>query len=561
MPALSKSPADVASSGIVQVLRSPWVKGFRHVAAVLAAILSAHYIRLLIWRKLKKLPPGPFPVPLLGNLLLLKSDDVAAEFAPMFKKYGPIFSFWFGNKLAVVECDPKIEYEMMVSRCDDFNARPKTEAERMINYEVGKCEGIHSSEGQQWVNVRRVLVQDLLSKSNLEAKILPKVVTGARALVKHLRDLSGKVVSPRMLLKITAMNASLKLVLDSEISYSDLGTYDEVSNQWTPPDHGLSNATKLAFFFFRYIDSTFACLAAPNVRDVMPWPLSALVPRPPAFATFFKLAKERDAMWEKVIKEHRASLKPGSPRDWVDEILQNPRGLSDQEIIGLLMDTVIATSDTFIAFIEWFLALVAKNPEDQRRLQQEIDAVAPDRLIDAKDQLECPYFNAFMKEVFRCYPITPINPPRRAVTNSQLADYDVPVDTWVFQHWGAMGLRKDLWGEDAEVFRPQRFLEEAKEIGDMAMNTAAPRVPCALSPFAFGKRSCPGYRLGRVSAFVQSAMMVQLYDWKLCEDSDLSKLPRLIVFPKKFKAIATYRHPIQIDELLAKAPDCTGAWF
>lgn len=540
--------------------RASWAKGLRSVGAALVALLSIHYASILRWRRLKKLPPGPLPIPLLGNLLLLKTDDVAAEFAPLFKKYGPVFSFWFGEKLAIVENDPSVEYELMVTRVDQFNARPKTEAERMINYEAGKCEGIHSSEGQQWANVRKVLVSDLLSKNNLEVRILPKVMTGSRALVKHLAGLSGRVISPRMLLKITAMNASLKLVLDSEISYDDLGTYDARANKWHPPERELSKAAQMAFFFFRYIDVTFTCLAAANVRDVMPWPLSAIIPRPTVFAEFFKLAKERDALWEEVIADHRATRTSGAPRDWVDEILDNPRGLKDEEIIGLLMDTVIATSDTFIAFIEWLLAMVAQKPEEQTKLQEELDKVAPDRLIEAKDQSKCPYFVAFMKEIFRMCPLTPINPPRRAIVDSELAGYCVPKDTWVFQHWGAMGAREDLW-KDPENFRPQRFLEEAQETGDMAMNIAAPKKPCNLSVFAFGKRSCPGYRLGRVSAFVQSAMMIQLFDWKLCEDSDLKPEPRLIVFPKSFKAVATYRHKIPIEELLAKPADCTGAWL
>jgi len=210
------------------------------------------------------------------------------------------------------------------------------------------------------------------------------------------------------------------------------------------------------------------------------------------------------------------------------------------------------------------MAMVAENPEEQKKLQEELDSVAPDRLIDAKDQLNCPYFNAFMKEVFRMYPLTPINPPRRAMIDSQLAGYDVPAGTWVFQHWGHMHHRADLWGDDVDTFRPQRFLDEFKEHGDMAMGTAAPAKPCNLSVFSFGKRSCPGYRLGRVSAFVQSAMMVQLYDWKhtgSAGGTDLRPQPRLITFPMKLTLIPTYRHKLPIEELMKKPSDCTGAWF
>ena len=69
----------------------------------------------------------------------------------------------------------------------------------------------------------------LLGHLQPQARILPKVVSGARSFVKHLYKICGpdKIIAPRMLLKITAMNSSLKLVLDSEISYDDLGTHNK----------------------------------------------------------------------------------------------------------------------------------------------------------------------------------------------------------------------------------------------------------------------------------------------------------------------------------------------
>jgi cytochrome P450 len=398
----------------------------------------------------------------------------------------------------------------------------------------------------------------------MEARILPKVASGARKFVEHVSKICGpgKVIAPRMLLKITAMNSSLKLVLDSEISYDDLGTYDDKTNRWNPPAN-LSKAAKMAFFFFEYIDATFTCLAAANVRDVMPWPLNIIVPRPSSFAKFFKLAGDRDALWKDVLREHRQTLVPGQPRDWVDEILDPTRKikLKDEEIVGLLMDTVIATSDTFIAFIEWLLAKVAELPDEQKKLQAELDKVAPDRLVDAKDIHDCHYFVAFMKEIFRMYPLTPINPPRRAIEDETLGGYDVPKDTWVFQHWGVMGKLEDQWVEP-EVFRPSRFLEEAKDIGNVAMKSVTnPKASSPLNIFAFGRRHCPGYRLGPAIAFVQAAMMIQCFEWKLHEDSDLAANPRLIVFPKSFKAFATYRLKKPLEELFLKEPDNSGAFL
>merc|ERR1712039_174691 len=178
---------------------------------------------------------------------------------------------------------------------------------------------------------------------------------------------------------------------------------------------------------------------------------------------------------------------------------------------------------------EWILAFVCDRPDVQRKLQEELDrVVGQDRLVEARDQLNCPYYQAFIREILRTRPITPINPPRRAIVDTQLAGYDIPKDTWIFQHWGSMLKRPDLW-KDPEEFRPERFLEEDEEYGTYAFkgptsgrkDVKGKPLASKYVAFAYGQRSCPGYRLGRVTVFLQSAMMIQCFNWKRTEDSDL----------------------------------------
>jgi len=323
--------------------------------------------------------------------------------------------------------------------------------------------------------VRTVLVADLLKSSNLNEKVLPIQDREGRNFVKHVMDkYNGKVIGPRMLLKVTAMNTSLQTVLGAKLNYEDLGDYVPESDSWTKfgkPEFEktLPGPSQTAFWFFRYIDQTFVCLAVQNSRDVFPWPLKSLIPRPPEFRKFFSMAQERNALWKKIIQEHRETVDKENPRDWVDMLIldQDKLKLSEPEMIGVLMDTVIATSDTFIALIEWILAFVCDRPDIQKKLQDELDSVVgQDRLVEARDQLNCPYYNAFIKEILRTRPITPINPPRRAIVDTKLAGYDIPQDTWIFQHWGSMHKRSDMW-KDPEEFRPERFLEEAAEDGGL----------------------------------------------------------------------------------------------
>merc|ERR1719469_156354 len=419
------------------------------------------------------------PLPLIGNLPLLASGDPASDFEKLFKPYATkgIYSIWMGDKLAVVHNDPEFDRVM------ETNARPKTEAEQQINYAAGRCEGIHSAKGPQWKKVRNVLVGDLLRTNVLNEQILPIQDREGRLFIKEvMAKYNGKVCGPRMLLKVTAMNTSLQTVLGAKLDYEDLGEYQPDTDDWTKYgkanfEKTLSGPAQKAFWFFRYIDQTFVCLAVQNARDVFPQPLKALIPRPPEFQTFFEMAKERDRLWNEILKEHRDTLDVDNPRDWVDRLLgmQERHKLTDPELIGVLMDTVIATSDTFIALIEWILAFVCDRPDVQRKLQAELDkVVGPDRLVEARDQLNCPYYGAFIKEILRIRPITPINPPRRAIVDTKLAGYDIPKDTWIFQHWGSMFKREDLW-KDPEEFRPERWLEEDKLVGDAAFK--APTMP------------------------------------------------------------------------------------
>jgi len=554
---------------LVMKILLEWVR--KGVKATLVAVV-VHWLSILLWRKRRNLAPGPTPLPLLGNLAMLKTGDPAVDFHQIFKDLGNgMFSFWFGNKYCIVLNDPKIDYELMVTKEKDTNARPKNSAYNIINYTPGGCEGIHAAEGKQWVTVRRVLVRDLLRKSVLNEQILPKVDSEGRQLLAQLQRYgNGQTLSPRMLLKVTAMNSSLQIVLGVRLHYDDLGEYDDKTETWSRYNSdsfadGLSEQAKIAFWFFRFIDQTFVCLANAPVSDIMPWPLSAVIPFSSDYKSFAKLSAERDQLWRKLIADHKAQMDPANPKDWLDMLIlsQKDNNLSDAEMIGLLMDTVIATSDTFIALIEWILCFVCEYPEVQKKLQKELDDVTGgNRLIEAKDQLQCPFFMAFMKEVMRMRPLTPLNPPRRAVVDTEIGGYEVPKDTWIFQHWGSMFQREDLW-KDPHKFRPERFLEEETDVGDTAMKTSAPPTTDGnkFVAFAYGNRSCPGYRLGRVSSFLQAAMLIQCYEWETGTGADSTPHVRLITFPKNLKVKAKYRLKVPLEALLKSGPQPGGGWF
>ena len=89
----------------------------------LLALYLAVYIASTIWQN-RHLPPGPFPFPVLGNLLSISQDKPYRDFANMAKKYGKLFRIQMGSKKAVVINSYEIAREALLTKAKDFAGRP-----------------------------------------------------------------------------------------------------------------------------------------------------------------------------------------------------------------------------------------------------------------------------------------------------------------------------------------------------------------------------------------------------------------------------------------------------
>ena len=84
-------------------------------------ILVNYFIRLM---HLKEYPPGPWPLPVIGNLHLLGSQAHKA-FNKLGKKYGPVMSFSFGSQRIVMIQGIKEAKEMLVTNGQSSAGRSK----------------------------------------------------------------------------------------------------------------------------------------------------------------------------------------------------------------------------------------------------------------------------------------------------------------------------------------------------------------------------------------------------------------------------------------------------
>ena len=90
------------------------------VATVLVLALLS---KLILSSSYKNLPPGPLALPIIGGLPLLGKYPYE-DLAKFSKTYGPVITFWFGQKRAVIVSSPAAAEEVYKTQGLNFSSRP-----------------------------------------------------------------------------------------------------------------------------------------------------------------------------------------------------------------------------------------------------------------------------------------------------------------------------------------------------------------------------------------------------------------------------------------------------
>ena len=96
--------------------------GYFDLTLLLLAILS-----ILLWirsRRPSDYPPGPTPIPLIGNFHNLINSDILDAFRNLRKQYGDIFSLSFGQFWIIVVNGEDNLRELLVKRGEQTLDRP-----------------------------------------------------------------------------------------------------------------------------------------------------------------------------------------------------------------------------------------------------------------------------------------------------------------------------------------------------------------------------------------------------------------------------------------------------
>lgn len=92
--------------------------------AIFLSAIAISYVRVLILRQ--KLPPGPFPLPIIGNQLQIPSPKPWVAFEEWSKYYdSPMITIWIGRQAKIIVNDAWVAHELTEKRANIYSDRPR----------------------------------------------------------------------------------------------------------------------------------------------------------------------------------------------------------------------------------------------------------------------------------------------------------------------------------------------------------------------------------------------------------------------------------------------------
>ena len=128
---------------------------------VLFLILILLFVFYHFYYKRRNLPPGPLPVPLLGNLGSLVGERPRYDtFLKWRKEYGDVFTFWLSEYPMVMVCDYNLIHDAFVKDYSD-ELTGKFTLEPLMKRIRGGVYGVIETSGDLWKEQRRFSLQVL----------------------------------------------------------------------------------------------------------------------------------------------------------------------------------------------------------------------------------------------------------------------------------------------------------------------------------------------------------------------------------------------------------------
>lgn len=434
-------------------------------------------------------PDGPrifLPLVIVRQLLPGLVPFNQLEFAlNIARQYGDILHYKFGPLHIYQLADPDLTRQILVEQPEKFQ-KP-----RLLKYAFGPFggQGLVTSDGALWKRQRK-LIQPAFHHGRLGA--YGEVFTAhAIRMCETFSDGEVRDIAAEMT-QITVA------IVVKTLFGSDL-----------PGDAAEIRQCMLAL------------LEAASERVNSPLRLPGWVPTRRNIRERRALAK-LDAMLHALIESRRRSAQ--SREDLLSALLaavdqDSGGGMSDQQLRDEMMTLFLAGHETTANALTWTWYLLARHPEVEAKLSEELRAVLDGRVPTAADLPKLPYCEMVVRESMRLYPPAP-GAAREPIEDVAIGGFDVPKGSLISINTYVMHRDRRFFPEP-DRFHPERFAQGWEE-----------RIPrYAYLPFGAGPRVCIGNAFAMMEARLILATVAQRSKFSLEADAEVRPVQRITLRP------------------------------
>lgn len=418
--------------------------------------------------------PGPFwgSVTDFYKLCALVSQDVSQFSLELHQKYGPIVRV-APNMLSI--SDPLDVPQVYHRNCDknDF----------WTPGALGEHPPLIQTIDHKEHNKKRKIMASVLSMKRLlhfEKKV-DESVTRLQCCLQSRFVLPGKKLDLSKWARWYLYDTTMSLVFGTKMGFIDEGR----------DVNGLLGAFRRSCWFVGLL-ALFPYLINPIVK--LPIVKRFALPHSGDRQGVGKIMKQRDILMEEFTTKNRQGLF----RSCEKLRSTHSESLSNDDLNAELLMMMVAAPDTTSALICSVVNQVLQHPDVHKKLVLEItaatDAGELDQPVATFTQIKnLPFFAACIQESARLFPSIPVLLPRRVSKGGLvLKGFFIPEGTAIGASAAVVNRDPNVFGPDAEIFRPERWLEQSDRVAQMHR---------LIFSWGCGTRKCSGKSLALLETY------------------------------------------------------------
>nr|P0DOX0.1 RecName: Full=Cytochrome P450 27C1; AltName: Full=All-trans retinol 3,4-desaturase [Aquarana catesbeiana] len=407
------------------------------------------------------------------------------------REYGRIFKSHFGPQFVVSIADRDMVAQILRAE-RDAPQRANMESWQEYRDLRGRSTGLISAEGKKWLAMRSVLRQKILRPRDvfIYAGGVNEVVSD---LIKRIKTLRSREDDGETVTNVNDLYFKYSMEAVATILYEcRLGCL-----QNEVPKQTLEYIEALELMFSMFKTTMYAGAIPKWLRPFIPKPWEEFCRSWDGLFRFSQIHVDGR------LREIQACLDRGEEvKGGLLTSILISKELTLEELYANMTEMLLAGVDTTSFTLSWATYLLAKNPQAQQMVYDQIvQNLGKDTVPTAEDVPKLPLIRAVLKETLRLFPVLPGN-GRVTQDDLVLGGYLIPKGTQLALCHYSTSYDQEYFTA-AEDFQPGRWLRHGHL--DRVENFGS-------IPFGYGIRSCIGKRVAELEIHLALIQLLQNFE-------------------------------------------------